>query len=95
MAKFDEALENVMPVIQEKENAVAEDMQLVARMIQLLGHFEKGDKILTDSLIKSLQRTLRDKDASGDVLRTVLSFIHTSLRLNKIEKKKWVELQKN
>ncbi len=95
VAKFDEALENVMPVIQEKENAVAEDMQLVARMIQLLGHFEKGDKILTDSLIKSLQRTLRDKDASGDVLRTVLSFIHTSLRLNKIEKKKWVELQKN
>ncbi len=67
------------PILQEKEAAVAEEVQLAARMLQVLSHFEKKDEILLPTLIKSIRRLLQDKDAAYDIQRAVLSFINTSL----------------
>lgn len=79
LAKYDEALDHLWPILQEKETAVAEDIQVAARMMQLLAHFEKGDNMLLDSLIKGVRRLLKN-DETSSVQRQVLSFVNSSLR---------------
>ena len=91
--KFDEALMHLRPILQEKESAVAEDVQMAARMMQLLCHFEVGDKMLLDSLIKSIRR-MQAKNTAHDMQRAVISFIHSSISRTKLEQAKWDELSK-
>jgi hypothetical protein len=91
---YNEALDHLWPILQEKETAVAEEVQLAARMMQLLCHFEKGETILLDSLIKSVRRTLLKKDETYDIQRAVLTFINTSLRNNTVTDKQWEDLAK-
>lgn len=93
LGKYDEALDFIQPILQEKETAVAEDVQLAAKMLQLLCHFERGETLLLDSLIKSLRRVLK-RDENTSLQKTVLSFIQTSLKKLQITKVDWVSLQK-
>jgi hypothetical protein len=80
------------PILQEKEASVATEVQLAARMMQLLCHFEQGDLMLLDSLIKALRRLL-PKDDAADLQRAVLSFV--SATLNKQHgNQPWPDLQK-
>lgn len=79
LGKYDEAIDYLWPILQEKEAAVAEEVQLAARMLQVLSHFEKKDEMLLPALIKSIRRLLQDKDEAYDIQRAVLSFINTSL----------------
>ncbi len=94
LGKYDEALDNIWPILQEKEIAVAEDIQLAARMMQLLCHFEKGDRMLLESLIKALRRLLRRKDESAEIPKTIVSFINVSLRTQYLHPQQWIDLDK-
>jgi tetratricopeptide (TPR) repeat protein len=94
LGRYDEAIDYLQPILQEKESAVAENIQLAARMMQLLCHFEKGDRILLDSLIKSVRRLLKRTDGTEEIQRAVLSFMFSSLRKQAIEQKAWVSLDK-
>lgn len=94
LGKYDEALDNIWPILQEKETAVAEDIQLAARMMQLLCHFEKGDRMLLESLIKALRRLLRRKDDSAEIPKTIVSFINVSLRTQYLHPQQWADLEK-
>ncbi len=94
MAQYDEALDYLLPLTQIKDVPVAEQLQLGARLLQLFCHFEKGDRMLLESLAKSLQRSIRGKDEAAEVHRMMLSFILSSLRQYTIEKKSWNELHK-
>jgi tetratricopeptide (TPR) repeat protein len=94
LGKYDEAIDYLQPILQEKESAVAENIQLAARMLQLLCHFEKGDTILLDSLIKSVRRLLIKTDGSEEIQKAVLSFIFSSLRKQTTEQKDWAMLDK-
>lgn len=94
LGNYYQALDHLWPILQEKESAVAEQVQLAARMMQLLCHFEKGETILLDSLIKSIRRTLLKKDETYDIQRAVLTFMNTSLRNNAVTNKQWDELAK-
>lgn len=91
LAKYDEALDYLWPILQEKEAAVAEEVQLSARMLQILAHFEKKDELLLPALIKSIRRLIQDKDEAFDIQRAVLSFIHTSIT-KPLSADKWLAL---
>lgn len=90
LGKYAEALDWLWPILQEKEIAVAEDVQLAARMLQLLCHFEQGDVLLLPSLIKSLRRLMK-KDEATDIPRLILSLVNTGA--NKVlTNKDWQKL---
>ncbi len=91
LGNYDEALDHLWPILQEKETAVAEDIQVAARMMQLLCHFEKRDEMLLDSLVKGVRRLLK-KDDTAAIQRQVLAFINGSLR--KQQQPDFGELQK-
>lgn len=93
LAKYDEALDNLWPILQEKESSVAQDIQLAAKMMQLLCHFEKGDKLLLESLIKSLRRVLPAAKDTTSMQRSVISFISSSLRKQNVDSQEWEKLQ--
>jgi hypothetical protein len=91
--KYDEALDYLFPVIQEKETAVAQEVQVAAKMLQLLCHFEKGDMLLADSLVKAVRRILK-KDETAEAHRIVLTFINAAVNKREITVDKWNALQK-
>ncbi|HRG90128.1 MAG TPA: hypothetical protein PLW44_13975, partial [Chitinophagales bacterium] len=71
---YSQALDHLQVILQEKETAVAQDVQVAARMMQLITHFELGDWRLLDSLSKSVRRYLKtDKEAEAQ--KAVISFI--------------------
>ncbi|HLP19931.1 MAG TPA: hypothetical protein VK174_06500 [Chitinophagales bacterium] len=92
LKRYDEALGHLQHILQEKETAVAENIQLAARMLQLLCHYEKGDYLLLDSLIKSVRRYLK-ADKSADIQRAVISFIQPAIRGVIPVTAKWMLLQ--
>lgn len=94
LGRYDESLDNIWPIMQEKETAVAEDIQLAARMMQLLCHFEKGDRMLLESLIKAVRRMMRKKDDSAEIPKTVVSFVNVSLRTQFVHEQQWADLEK-
>lgn len=91
IAKYDEALDWLWPILQDKEAAVADDIQLASRMLQLLCHFEKGDTLLLPGLIKSVRRLLQGKDEAADIQRAALSFINTAIT-KPPQQKNWAKL---
>lgn len=92
LAKYEEALGHLWPILQEKETAVATEVQQAARMLQLLCHFEQGDWMLLDSLVKALRRLLA-KDETANLPRAVLSFVAASLN-KQPDHLPWPDLQK-
>ncbi|HWB63936.1 MAG TPA: hypothetical protein VG603_10525, partial [Chitinophagales bacterium] len=93
MAKYHETLDHLAPVIQEQEKSLAAEVQLVARIMQLLSHFENGNKLLLESLVKSLQRSLRAKNEAAKVPMAIVSFINSSIRKPALQKQDWQQLQ--
>jgi tetratricopeptide (TPR) repeat protein len=93
LGKYNQALDHLIPFIQEGDLEVNIVLQHAARLIQLLCHFELGDKMLLESLVKSLQRKIRGMDETADVLRAVLSFVNRSVHKNNIGVGDWIKLQ--
>jgi hypothetical protein len=92
LSKYDEAVDHLRFILQEKETAVAENVQHAARMLQMLSHFEKGEMLLLEGMIKSLRRYLK-RDAATDMQHTVISFIQTAMRALQTDKKQWMALE--
>lgn len=91
LKKYDESLDILMPIIMEKEKGMVENLQLMARMLQLVCHFEKGDSLLAASLVKSLQRSFRGMDRSADILRATTSFINSCLHKVSLNHQDWTK----
>jgi hypothetical protein len=94
LGHYDEALEYLLPLVSVKDPLVVNEFQQLAFMLQLICHFEKGDRLLLDSLIKSRQQVIANDGSESDVRRVVMSFIHSSLRKTKLEKEDWQKLEK-
>lgn len=90
LSKYTEALDWLWPILQEKEMDVAQEVQLAARMLQVLCHFEIGDALLVPPLVKALRRLLK-KDESSDMPRLVLSLVNTGSNKT-ISAKEWHKL---
>lgn len=95
IGKYKETLKYLQPILQERESAVAEDLQLAARMTQLLSYFEMGDTLILDSLIRSVRRSFPDKKKGHELQRLVLSFINSTIQGQTANKKKWIKLKDN
>lgn len=92
LGKYDEALDHLRVILQEKETAVAENVQHAARMLQLLCHFEKREFLLVEGLVKSLRRYVK-RDAATEIPHVVISFIQAAARKPGLDKKQWTKLQ--
>jgi hypothetical protein len=93
LGQYEESLDYLRPILQEKETSVAENVQMAARMLQLLCHFEMHDYILLDSLIKSVRRLL-GKNPAAEMQMTVISFIANAIKATSIETTKWQDVRK-
>ncbi|MDX2003573.1 MAG: hypothetical protein SFW35_14145 [Chitinophagales bacterium] len=70
--EYEKSLELLRPILQEKEASVAEDIQLAAKMLELLCHYELDNNLLLESLLKSIRRW---KKAHPPIIKRVLRFI--------------------
>lgn len=92
LGEYDNAIDYLYPILQEKESAVAENIQQAARMLQLLSHFEKGDFLFTESLVKSLRRMFRNDGA--ELQRAMLSFILTIIHKHAKDPGAWEKMER-
>jgi hypothetical protein len=89
--RYSEVLDHLNYILQEKETAVAQDVQVAARMMQLITHFELGDERLLDSLAKSVRRYMK-ADKEAEVQKAVISFILSSVQRVEITDTDWQKL---
>lgn len=89
--RYDRALDYLQPILQEKESAVAEQVQQGARLLQLLTHAEKGDWLLVESLIKSVRRQW---SALPPLVQLVLSFLQRQSKSGGVSLQHWRLLEK-
>jgi hypothetical protein len=66
-------------------------VQVAARMMQLITHFELGDERLLDSLAKSVRRYMK-ADKEAEVQKAVISFILSSVQKVEITDTDWQKL---
>jgi hypothetical protein len=76
--KYDDALDLLQPILQEKETKVVEDIQFGARMLQMLCFFEKNEMLLVQSFIQSLRKTILQKKSNLPVHKIVIKHIQQS-----------------
>jgi hypothetical protein len=73
--KYDDAIDLLQPILQEKETKVVEDIQFGARMLQMLCFFEKNEMLLVQSFIQSLRKTILQKKLNLPVHKLVIKHI--------------------
>lgn len=73
--KYDDAIDLLQPILQEKETKVVEDIQFGARMLQMLCFFEKNEMLLVQSFIQSLRKTILQKKLNLPVHKLVIKYI--------------------
>ena len=75
VGKYDNALDLLQPILQEKETKVVEDIQFGARMLQMLCFFEKNELLLVLSFIQSLRKTMLQTKLNLPVDKLVIKHI--------------------
>ena len=75
VGNYDNALDLLQPILQEKETKVVEDIQFGARMLQMLCFFEKNEMLLVLSFIQSLRKTMLQKKLNLPVHKLVIKHI--------------------
>jgi len=74
-------------------NIERKDLQSVARILNLIIHFEMGNTLLLESLVRSTQRFLKKEEQMFEYERSVLQFIKTTIRsANRKEEKQAFQL---
>lgn len=77
-------------------NIERKDLQSVARILNLIIHFEMGNTLLLESLVRSAQRFLKKEERMFEYERAVLQFMKASIRAagKKEENQAFLLLQK-
>ena len=82
VGRYNEALDLLQPILQEKENKVVEDIQFGSRMLQMLCFFEKKEMLLVTSFIQSLRKTMLQQKKNMPIHKLVLKNIQLGLKKN-------------
>lgn len=75
---YDEALVWLNKLLDMPKTIVRQDLQSVARIINLIVHFEMGNNLLLESLLRSTYRYLRKQDRFYEFESRILKFIRKS-----------------
>ena len=78
MGIYDEALHWLNKVLDLPKSIVRQDLQSVARIINLIIHYEMGNVLLLESLLRSTYRFLRKRNRMYETERRILKFIRKS-----------------
>ena len=77
---FEQALAYLNEWLALSGNIERKDLQSLARILNLIIHFEMGNTLLLESLVRSTQRFLKKEEHMLDYERAVLQFIKTTIR---------------
>jgi tetratricopeptide (TPR) repeat protein len=78
---FDKALENLNEWLSLPKTSEREDLQSLARVLNLIIHYEMGNNLLLESLLRSTYRFLSKRNRLYEFEKSVLGFIQKSGRL--------------
>ncbi len=86
--KFEDALYYLNEWLNQPQNVERKDLQAMARVLNLLIHFEMGNELLLDSLVRSTRRYLRKEKRIYQFEMRFMEFIHDLQKpLSKSEKR--------
>lgn len=77
---YDAALDYLNQWLSQPRTVEREDAQSLARVISLILHFEKGNMVLLESLLRSATRFMRKKNRLFDLERRFMQFMGELLR---------------
>lgn len=77
---YEEALQNLNEWLAQPKSVEREDMQSLARMLSLILHFELGNYLLLDSLIRSTKRFLRQKNRLYQLEKEFIHLVNNLLK---------------
>ena len=90
---FENALAYLNEWLSLSGNIERKDLQSVARILNLIVHYEMGNTLLLESLLRSTQRFLKKEEHMSDYERAVLHFIKAVIRAaGRAEEKKAFQL---
>ncbi|MCB9283211.1 MAG: hypothetical protein H6563_03985 [Lewinellaceae bacterium] len=90
---FEQALAYLNEWLALSGNIERRDLQSVARILNLIIHFEMGNSLLLESLVRSTQRFLKKEEHMFEYERAMLQFIKAAIRaVDKREEKKAFQL---
>jgi tetratricopeptide (TPR) repeat protein len=92
---YNEALVWLNKLLDMPKTIVRQDLQSVARIINLIVHFEMGNNLLLESLLRSTYRYLRKQDRFYEFESRILKFIRKSKDMvtKKEKKAAFIELK--
>ena len=93
---YDQALENLNQWLSLPKTSEREDLQSLARILNLIIHYEMGNTLLLESLLRSTYRFLSKRNRLFDFEKSVMGFIQKSgkLRSSKELREAFIELKK-
>lgn len=78
---YDKALEYLNEWLNAPKSIERQDMQMYARILNLIVHYEIGNTLLLESLLRSTYRYLRKMDNLRPIDRKILNFIKNSTKV--------------
>jgi hypothetical protein len=92
-SNYEQALEYLNIWLSQPRSLEREDLQSLARILALLLHYELGNMLLLESLIRSTKRFLRQKNRLYDLEKKFIQLMSDLMRApNAAEKKKAIVL---
>ena len=85
---FEEALNYLNVWLSQPRSVEREDLQSLARILALILHYELGNMLLLDSLIRSTKRFLKQKNRLYDLEKQFIQLMSDLLRIPSSEEKK-------
>ncbi len=78
---YDQALEYLNRWLNQPKSLERQDLQTLARLLNLIIHYEMGNTILLESLLRSTYRYLKKVDQLRPIERKILNFIKNSTKV--------------
>lgn len=75
LSEYDNSLKWINEIMNDKELSIREDIQCFARILNLLVHYELGNYVLIEYIIKSTRRYLSNKNKLHKFELTILNYI--------------------
>ncbi len=77
--EYEDALAYLNHALSFSRSVERQDLQTIARILNLIVHYELGNTVLLESLLRSTYRFLKKRNALHDIERRILNFIREAL----------------
>lgn len=77
--RYEDALTYLNKALSFSRSIERQDLQTIARILNLIVHYELGNTVLLESLLRSTYRFLKKRDALHEVERKILNFVREAI----------------